>query len=960
MPQPPLEALHVRVQTGAAPRRRTLTILFSDLSGSTRLAGRLEAEDYADLIARLSACYHQAVERYGGTVAQISGDGMLAVFGWPEAREGDGRRAVEAALDLHRCVESLGGAAPLRLHSGIHSGLVILQEGDACRGRFELPGHATHIASRLCAEARPGEILVSEATLGPDRHAFAASARRRLALRGAEEPILTLTVTGRCGARSAEPVPFVGRDSELAALGERLRQAAAAASPRCLLVEGPPGVGKTRLAAEFLRRAAGRGRVHRGACDASAEPLRPFLEIVRSMLGIEAAEQARDPAAIAHLVERAAGEDPLILFVDDWHEADDASRKAMALLTALPRGRLFLLATARPDPAGGGVASAGMDLMRLAPFTTAETGAAVARLLPSADPFTVEAIAAASGGNALFIEELCHDMAAGGPRERPGGGTPWLANLVESRVARLRPEAARLVRIAAVIGNNVPGWLLDAIAGRGAEDPVVRSLAEADFLYPAERPGSLRFKHGTTREVIRESVGLRERRALHVAIAEALAARAAASGEEEPVEALAYHYGEAGWDRETADFAERAGDKALAASALDRAQAHYRAALDALDRLPACSETAYRWSRIAQRFGRAGVYDPSRDQLAIFERAIEKALARGDRADFAWAEYWLGYINYGLGEPAAAIRHWRSALDAAIVVRDGRLEVQIRAALGQGMAAACAYDEALPLLDATVAAKSTHRSGKRPPVSIAYALSCKAFALGDMGRFDEAFACFEEARASIRGSGHEIEVSVLNQNSVVWLWHGRAREALPLALEGARIAQRVRSRYSSAMSRSIAAYARWRLSGDPAEIGALTEATHSLDRFGRGQFTSLNHGWLAEAMTALGRDEEARHYAARALLRARKKDRLGEATALRAMALSAAAGGRSDAALRYLRRAEAAASLRRSPHEHALNRLCRDGIAAALRRGPAPTAGIRPAPAGAAPLAGLLPAAGAA
>ena len=88
----------------APARRRHLAILFSDLSNSTGIAGRLDPEDYADLLARLRAEYHRAVEAHGGAVAQISGDGMLAIFGHPEAREDDGRRAVEAALDLHEAV----------------------------------------------------------------------------------------------------------------------------------------------------------------------------------------------------------------------------------------------------------------------------------------------------------------------------------------------------------------------------------------------------------------------------------------------------------------------------------------------------------------------------------------------------------------------------------------------------------------------------------------------------------------------------------------------------------------------------------------------------------------------------------------------------------------------------------------------------------------------------------------
>lgn len=934
MPISPLAAYDVHEPPGDAPQRRHLVILFSDLCESTRFAARLEAEDYSDLLARLRAAYHEIVPRHGGTVAQISGDGMLALFGYPEAREGDGRRAVEAALDLHRAVAGISGGAqdmpPLRLHSGIHSGLVLLHEGDRCRGRFELLGCATNIASRLCATAGPGEILVSEATLGPERHRFDVTARRRLSLRGADTPVPTLAIAGPAEAPIVERAPLVGRAAELELLRARLADAAAG-TPHFAIVEGPPGVGKTRLAEELLGEARTSGfAVHRGECDATGGPLHPFLEIARSIAAAAPAEPDGEPlpdgaAALAQLVARAARASPILLFLDDWHAADDASREAMALLQTLHELPVMVIATARPDPLVASLAGSVGQIV-LAPFTAAETAEAVARLLPAADPFVVSEVAAASGGNALFIEEMCHAMAAGAEQERRQGGTPWLANLIESRFARLPREAAALVRVAAVIGSTVPGWLLEDIAGRVVSDPIVRSLSEVDFLYPGERPGTLRFKHGLTREVIYESIGLHERRALHRRIAGAIQARAAADGADEPVAALAYHYGGADDSELAADYAERAGDQAAAASALDRAQAHYRAALAALDRLPASAEHSFRWSRIAQRFGRAGVFDPSRDQLPIFRRAIDKALQRGDRADFAWAQYWLGYINYGLGEPSTAIRHWEQALETATTLKNAHLEAQIGRALGQGHAAACAYADAMPLLDAAIECELASRRADRPPIGLAYALSVKGFALGDMGRFRESHECFEAAKASIGGAQHEIEVSVLNQNGVVCLWEGRIEDALPLALEGARIAERVHSRYSHAMSRAIVARARWLIHGDERDVDELVAATGLLDLSGRGQFTSLNHGWIAEAMASLGRHEEARRAAARALLRARKRDRLGESTALRAMARIAASGGRLDCAERYLLRADAAAAYRLSPHETALNRALRTGL----------------------------------
>ena len=140
-------------------RRHYLTLLFADLSDSTLLGERMEAEHYSAMWAELRRLCHEIVPRHGGHIARIQGDGLLAFFGWPEPGEDDGRRAAQAALELHSGVARLGSASPqpphgaLSLHSGIHAGLVLVSEGDVERGRFELLGNVPNIAARLSALA---------------------------------------------------------------------------------------------------------------------------------------------------------------------------------------------------------------------------------------------------------------------------------------------------------------------------------------------------------------------------------------------------------------------------------------------------------------------------------------------------------------------------------------------------------------------------------------------------------------------------------------------------------------------------------------------------------------------------------------------------------------------------------------------------------------------------------------
>src|SRR4051794_8577686 len=190
--------------------RKTLTIVFADLQGSTGLQERMDPELVRALMGRYYASMRQAVEAHGGKVVKFVGDGAMAVFGVPEVAEDDALRAVRAAVDMQTAFEPLAGEHDLALRVGVNTGEVVVDADDA-----DVVGDAVNVAARLEGAAGPGEVVVGEDTWRLTRHAARFQAPTALALKGRAEAVAAHRLLGFVDDTDTTTAPFVGRIEEL-------------------------------------------------------------------------------------------------------------------------------------------------------------------------------------------------------------------------------------------------------------------------------------------------------------------------------------------------------------------------------------------------------------------------------------------------------------------------------------------------------------------------------------------------------------------------------------------------------------------------------------------------------------------------------------------------------------------------------------------------------------------------
>jgi class 3 adenylate cyclase/S1-C subfamily serine protease len=545
---------------GRGEERRVVTTLFCDLVGFTALSERSDPEVVDGFLQRYYAVARAAVESYGGTVEKFIGDAVVAVFGVPTLHEDDPERAVRAGLRLVDELDALPGVGgeAVEVRVGVNTGEALVRLGiDPASGQGFLTGDAVNVAARLQSAAPAMAVAVGEATHAATARVFAFDACHDVTVKGKGQPLRAWIATAPLARTGAElrsfAASFVGREEELAGLQEALDQAAGASLPRFVLICGEPGIGKSRLLAEFARRLDERPTLvtwRQGRClpfgsnvtfwalseivrtsagilesdgvaraEARLETVLPegsdrdhARARLRPLLGLEAGEATREEnfAAWRAFLEGLAAGGPAIVVVEDLHWADEAMLAFTDFLAqSTAHVPLVVLATARLEVlemsgAGAGFVAAATRIA-IGPLTGEETSElARARLGAKSLPTDLQAlILERSGGNPLFAEELVRLLEDRGLLEshggkvslKPGIDVPMpdsIGALIAARLDLLSPERKALLADAAVVGRSFWAGAVVAVGGRepGAVFEGLHELVAKELVHP-ERASSM-------------------------------------------------------------------------------------------------------------------------------------------------------------------------------------------------------------------------------------------------------------------------------------------------------------------------------------------------------------------------------------------------------------------------------------------------------------------------------------
>jgi class 3 adenylate cyclase len=774
---------------GSGERRKVVSVLFCDVVGSTALGESTDPEALRALLARYFDRMRGIVEGHGGSVEKFIGDAVMAVFGVPAVHEDDALRACRAATEMREAFAGLG-----------IEGRIGVSTGEVVTGTEErlATGDALNVAARLQQAAAPGEVLIAGATRALVGDAVEVEPVEPFALKGKSEPVPAFRLLeARAAPERRHDTVFVGRERELALLGEAWERTLAEQRCQLVTVVGDAGLGKSRLAAEAL--ASIEARVVHGRCLPYGVGITywPVVEVVkqlnalpsdpagaaaiRSLLGeSEAGTSAEEIAwAFRKLLEEQA---PLVVLFDDIQWGEETFLDLVEHVALLSSGAPLLVACmARPELLDS--RPSWPVTVRLEPLSSQDAasliGAGVAEELRAR-------IAAAAGGNPLFIAEMLEMAGVAGDEVVV---PPTLRALLAARLDQLDAGERRVLERGAVEGEVFHRGAVQALAPEETQvTPRLAALVRRELIRSAiplfAGEDGFRFRHLLIRDAAYDALPKATRAVLHERFAAWLEHRGVQLVELDEV--LGYHLEQAArykseLGQPDAGLIERAGERLAAAGRRAAGRADDRAAAGLLERALELTRSARLDVVLELDLAAALSLRDGANAAAIAAAASERARAAGDetgellaRMATAYHRSWfapdpdideveqlarralplleqaedhggLVHVWRALGFGVANFRgrwdDWAQASRQAL--RHARLAGQPAAHLFQlGLALASGSrpaDEALRTLDALLP--------DNPPPG---ALLVRAWLLAMLGRFEEASPIAQEARDRAR------------------------------------------------------------------------------------------------------------------------------------------------------------------------------------------------------------------
>ena len=841
--------------------RKMVTVLFADLVDSTGLAQALDAERAREMLGRFFDAASEELTALRGRPEKFIGDAVMAVFGLPHVHEDDALRAVRAALAIrervHRLGEGLGLGRPLEVRIGIESGEAAV--GRSPSGQLLVTGPVVNLAARLEAAAPPGQILVGQTTYLLTSTTVGYARRRRVRAKGFDSSLDAYAVEGLSPRSARRTIPFVGRASEQAILGQSLGAASTSGRPVLATVVGEPGIGKSRLADELAAGVSAAVLVLRGQTRALTDTatFSPVAAIVGDLAGIRASdapEKVRE--RLAELAERVSGasargrtaqrlallfgqtdgldeaafvpevhagfislldglsrDHPVLAIFEDAHSLKGPMLDLIERLGSRGEGprRALILTLARDNlleqrPKWGS-SSGNAILLRLETLSR-DDSVQLARQAGAGHIGEAEAveIAERAGGNPYFIIETTGMLmpSAGADGQTPRTVPPTVQAVVSARLDALPPRLRELARRAAVFKYSF-GVNDLRVVDPGATEDEVQQLEDAEILVRDLEPGEVprwRVRHATLKDVIYASVPKRERERLHQLLATNLLNIGHPSLAADHLELAAV--AALDLDPNNRGLAGRAADALLVAGDRARRRMESRTGIDSYQRALTMAGPEEGWgAREARILAGMGECHYWLGEYAAATKALDRAVVLGEKHEDAFA---LALAFRFLGDIAinfeADVDKGERLLNRSLAAAEklGDPWAIVRSLLFAGWVpwtrGQFEAAEQTWMRALSLVDPKDHWARVR-------ALTALSINRSDMGDLDGALARIEEASALAEDTGDRFSVAnTLVQKARVLDEFGRGGEALPCFDRGVAIFHELGARWEMADARA--------------------------------------------------------------------------------------------------------------------------------------------------------------